>query len=282
MLSTRLWMGSLLIGLAAGVIVGDQYLEPWYPFLLIYILFLVLGSCVELRRLLLPEQRPPLGPCLAGIATVIASNWVGHLLKGDAWQWLTGTFAAVVLVAFLLEMARFHGPSGATNRLGLTVLVVAYLGLLPSFLVQLRWPASGDISRGTLALALAIFVPKSCDIGAYFVGKFLGRRQMAPVLSPKKTWEGALAGVVTAAATAVLLDRLFGPILSGIAEAAAFGVVIGTISSLGDLAESLLKRDGQSKDSSTLVPGFGGLLDVIDSVVFSVPIAYWWLRRAGA
>src|SRR5207248_385801 len=104
--------------------------------------------------------------------------------------------------AFLVEMARFREPGESVVRIALTVWIAAYLGLLPSFLAQLRWPAGTgfspagrEVARGTTALALAVFVPKCCDIGAYFTGRFLGRHKMSPVLSPKKTWEGAAGGL---------------------------------------------------------------------------------------
>src|SRR5205807_9869851 len=87
----------------------------------------------------------------------------------------------------------------------------AYLGLLPSFLIQLRWLQDPSPEAGVVAVALAIFVPKCCDIGAYFTGRLLGRHRMTPVLSPKKTGEGAAGGLLTAVGVAIALDRL-GPV----------------------------------------------------------------------
>src|SRR5205807_7891654 len=100
------------------------------------------------------------------------------------------------------------------------------LGLLPSFLVQLREPGQVKdeeaASRGTAALALAIFVPKCCDIGAYFSGRFLGRHKMSPLLSPKKTWEGAVGGLLLAAAAAAGIDWLHPVVPAGVAGALPF------------------------------------------------------------
>lgn len=130
-----------------------------------------------------------------------------------------------------------------------------------------------------MALALAIFVPKSCDIGAYFTGRLLGRHRMTPVLSPKKTWEGAAGGLAVAMMVAVALDRL-GPasLLQGcVFLEVGFGLTVGLAGMLGDLAESLLKRDCQKKDASQVVPGFGGILDVVDALLFAAPVAYLWL-----
>ena len=98
---------------------------------------------------------------------------------------------------------------------------------------------------------------------------------MAPRISPKKTWEGFAGGMLTGAAVAVGLAYL-APAFSGPLEAAAFGLAVGVAGVLGDLAESLVKRDCQTKDASKSIPGFGGVLDVIDSVLFAAPVAYLW------
>ena len=99
---------------------------------------------------------------------------------------------------------------------------------------------------------------------------------MAPVLSPKKTWEGAAGGMAAAVAAAIGINR-FGPILSGIAAEVGFGITVGFAAMLGDLAESLIKRDCGRKDASQAVPGFGGVLDILDSILFAAPVAYCWL-----
>jgi phosphatidate cytidylyltransferase len=153
--------------------------------------------------------------------------------------------------------------------------------VLPSFLAQVRWlgPSSTD---GMMALVLAIFVPKSCDIGAYATGRMLGRHPMTPVLSPKKTWEGAAGGLVLAVAVAVALDRLSPSTMlhHDLAIEIGFGVSMGIAGMLGDLAESLIKRDCLQKDASQVVPGFGGVLDVVDALLFAGPVAYLWFTNA--
>jgi phosphatidate cytidylyltransferase len=158
--------------------------------------------------------------------------------------------------------------------------MTAYLGLLPSFLMQLRWLDVGAAvprdARG--ALALGIFIPKCCDIGAYFTGRFLGRHPMSPILSPKKTWEGLMGGLILSAAAAVAINRPLSVVHGGDLAAAAFGAIVGGAGALGDLAESMIKRDCRRKDASQMMPGFGGVLDVIDSILFAAPVAYCWLR----
>jgi len=290
MLRTRLWMGAVLIALTVGVLLVDGRLGPWYPFLYLLALALSLLGTAEALALLGPSRRP--WPWLAylSVATLVSVPWIPHLcpwaarLSPDPQRWVMGVFAATVLAAFLAAMASYRPPEeGSTDegghaltRLALTVFLAAYLGLLPTYLVQLRWPADGDNTRAVVSLALAIFVPKICDSGAYFAGRLLGRHKMTPILSPKKTWEGLAGGLVAAVAGAVAINRA-GPVLSDLA-AAGLGLMAGVAGVLGDLAESFVKRECRKKDASQVMPGFGGVLDVVDSIIFAAPVAYCWLR----
>lgn len=290
MLRTRLWMGAVLIGLVLGALVVDQWLAPWYPFLCCAVLGLALTACYELLHLLDPDHGVPGWLCYTAVAALVLANWPGHVarmyklpVETDPWHWVAGVFAAVVLAAFLTEMARFQEPGRSVLRVALVVWVAAYLGLLTSFLVQLRWLGGTDAveaaRRGSVALALAIFVPKFGDVGAYFTGRLLGRHRMTPVLSPKKTWEGAAGALVGSVATTFGIEQ-FGPALrGGMWTAVGFGLSLSVAGLLGDLAESLIKRDCRRKDASQVVPGFGGVLDVVDAVIFAAPVAYWWLRE---
>jgi len=298
MLRTRLWMGAALIALTVGVLAVDHRFAPWYPFLFALVLSLTIVACRELLNLLAASGKAVRALCYAAVVAMTAANWWPHVAsqilgKGVSawerhpWQWIVSAFGAVVLAAFLVEMATFQAPGESVKRIALAIFVVAYLGLLPSFLAQLRWlPDPANVNEGqsatraTIALAMAVFVPKCCDIGAYFTGRWLGRHPMAPVLSPKKTWEGAAGGLAAAVATALAFDLLSGlPLFrGGLVAAAAFGLTVGTAGMLGDLAESLIKRDCQRKDASQVVPGFGGVLDVVDSIVFAAPVTYWWFR----
>ncbi|HEV3079818.1 MAG TPA: phosphatidate cytidylyltransferase [Gemmataceae bacterium] len=298
MLRTRLWMGAALIALTVGVLAVDYRFAPWYPFLFALVLGLSIMACRELLNLLAASAKAVRALCYAAVVAMAVANWWPHMAsvilgKGVSaweqypWQWIVSAFVVVVLAAFLVEMATFQAPGESVKRIALAIFVTAYLGLLPSFLAQLRWlpdPANANEgqsgSRATIALAMAIFVPKCCDIGAYFTGRWLGRHPMAPVLSPKKTWEGAAGGLTAAIAAALAFDLIGGLALfpGGLLVAAAFGLTVGTAGMLGDLAESLIKRDCQRKDASQGVPGFGGVLDVVDSIVFAAPVTYWWFR----
>ncbi len=297
MLRTRLWMGALLVALTVGALVVDQRLDTqwnlaWYPFLFLLVLVFAGKSCHELLGLLEPTRRPPTWFCYSAITILLIANWIAPLtgeiktgkgLDSNPWHWIVGVFAVVVLGAFLMEMILYRGPGQSVERTALAVWMTAYLGLLPCFLVQLRWLANPNPNFGTMALALAIFVPKCADTGAYFTGRLLGRHRITPLLSPKKTWEGALGGLVASIGATIGINRL-GPVevlRQGIWAEIGFGISLGIAAQLGDLAESLLKRARQEKDASQAVPGFGGVLDIVDSIVFAAPVAYYWLRWVG-
>jgi phosphatidate cytidylyltransferase len=296
MLQTRLWMGALLIALTAGMLIVDRHLAPWFPFLFVFVLGLSLAACYELIQLLGPNRPVHSGLCYGGITALVVTSWLPVIIQefwptkvyekypnvlhylGGPWLLILGAFAGLVLATIVVEMASFHEPGQSTERMGRTLFVLSYLGLLPVFLTQLRWldDRFGELDKGTMALALAIFVPKCCDMGAYFTGRLLGRHKMTSVLSPKKTWEGAAGGLLAAAGVAIALDRLGSPALLGecLLCEIIFGVLVGAAGMLGDLAESLLKRDCQQKDASQALPGFGGVLDVVDAVIFAGPVAY--------
>jgi phosphatidate cytidylyltransferase len=286
MLRTRLWMGAVLIGLAAVLLLEDRWFDPWYPVLFVTYLGAVCLATRELLRLLPVDVRPSEWLTVGFTLFVGAANWwsaTGNL-RLDTWHLIGGAVVAGTGGAFLLEMARFRGPNQLTLKIALTAFTLVYLGVLPSFLAQLRW-LPGD--RSTVALALAVFVPKCNDIGAYFTGKFLtgrvlGRTPMTPLLSPKKTWQGAAGGMLASVAVAVGVQATWPVIPGGWVGAVAFGLAVGLAGILGDLAESLLKRDLQTKDASQSVPGFGGVLDVVDSLLFAAPVVYVWFTIGAA
>lgn len=280
MIRTRLIVGSILAVAAGGILVGDGYLPPWFPFLFASLMALGVLAGRELVRLFPEPTRPSEPLVVTAILLCLAANWypvarveLGHV-PGSVWAMLVVLFSATLIAAFLLEMSRYTGePGRAVPRLGATVLAVAYLGVLPCFFAQTRFlptPHAG------LMLALVIFVPKGNDIAAFFTGTFLGRHKMTPVLSPKKTWEGFAGGMTGGAAVAVGLSFAAPVFPGGILEAVGFGLAVGLAGVLGDLAESLIKRDCGTKDASKSIPGFGGLLDVADSVLFAAPVAYLW------
>ena len=280
MLTTRLWMGAILIGLTIGMLVGDQHFAPWFPFLFLFQFALSVVACHELVNLLGPQRAPHKIVCYLGVVIFVLSNWLANdpNRPESHWALVLAIVTGFLLLVFLYEMAVFTEPGRSVERMALTWLIVGYLGLLPCFFAQIRW-LTDDHQANSVRLALAAFVPKCCDIGAYFTGKLLGRHKMTPVLSPKKTWEGAVGGLTAGALAAVAIDQL-GPtavLQKDYRWEVGFGISVGLAGMLGDLAESLLKRDCQTKDASTAVPGFGGVLDVVDAIIYSAPVSYLWL-----
>jgi phosphatidate cytidylyltransferase len=131
---------------------------------------------------------------------------------------------------------------------------------------------TSDLGRNWLLVAL--LVTFATDSGAFLVGKNLGRRPLAPRISPSKTWEGAIGGFLLAVATALVLGQFLELGLSRW-QTGLIGATVGMVSQLGDLFESKLKRISQVKDAGSIIPGHGGMLDRLDSLLFSIPAVYY-------
>ncbi|MFO7906107.1 MAG: phosphatidate cytidylyltransferase [Planctomycetota bacterium] len=198
---------------------------------------------------------------------------------------------AVVLgigLVFGSEMSRY-APSGqpsgqSTGRIALSMLVIVYAGLLVGFLVKLRGlgEAAGP-DWGMAALLSLVFIAKLSDTAAYFVGRQFGKHKMAPVLSPSKTVEGAVGALLAAGVGGYICHAFLVPALVGQQPERGplwgwllFGGLVTVTGMMGDLAESLFKRDARRKDSGGWLPGLGGVLDVLDSVVFAGAPAYFY------
>ncbi|AQQ09360.1 Phosphatidate cytidylyltransferase [Sedimentisphaera cyanobacteriorum] len=184
-------------------------------------------------------------------------------------------FAAVlsaVLLSFIAQ-GRAKTNEGTILNCGATVFTVMYWGFFSSFFLAIR------VEHSISALILFVAVVKMCDVGAYTFGKIFGHTKFAPLVSPKKTWEGMVGGCIFSAVTGVLFSVIFSVMLWW--QGAIFGIIFAFAGQLGDLAESMLKRDAGIKDSGDKLPGFGGVLDIVDSLVFTAPFAYLFFNIVG-
>ncbi len=176
------------------------------------------------------------------------------------------TLAVILPLSWLLGRPK---KEGAFIGWAWTLAGILYLGWLLSYLVALR-----GLDGGRNWVFFALFTTFASDTAAFFVGRALGRHKLAPNISPGKTWEGTIAGVFGAIIASLLFTLLL-PI--SYAQAIVLGILVSIFGQLGDLVESLLKRNMGVKDSGRLIPGHGGFLDRIDSVVFAGVVVYYYV-----
>jgi phosphatidate cytidylyltransferase len=145
------------------------------------------------------------------------------------------------------------------------------------FLRELPRHLGQDYAQGASYVLLAFFLTWTCDTVAYATGMTLGRRRLLPEVSPKKSVEGSIGGLLGAVIAAHVARLWFAPYLD-VVHATVLGVGVGVFAQVGDLSESLLKRVSGTKDASDLIPGHGGVLDRFDSLYFAAPLVYYYLR----
>jgi phosphatidate cytidylyltransferase len=256
--TTRIITGAVLAVLAVVVVVHGGLIF----FLLMLALSLV--GLSEFYRLAKMYHPLPLAGFVA-VAVMLYMAW---------YHSTTGVLGAVAISALLVAlMGLLGGPRhGVTVRMGVTLLGVLYLGLGFSALLLLR-----RLDIGTAAVLTVVFGTWAGDTMAYFTGRFFGATPMAPKLSPKKTWEGFAGGAIGTILLVVFIG-LYTPL--GPADSLALGAVIAVTGPLGDLFESLVKRDVQIKDSGRGIPGHGGVLDRFDALMWTAVAAYFLLTLA--
>ncbi|HTR19310.1 MAG TPA: phosphatidate cytidylyltransferase [Gemmatimonadales bacterium] len=213
----------------------------------------------------------------AAAAIPLATYWA----KGSELHWAEPTlFVAAIWVLAVMSLAM--GVRSPQQRplpaVAVTIFGPLYASALPSFLIAIRHGAAAGL-RDTPAAAL-VMLPLAlvwiCDTAAMAAGSAIGGPKLAPVLSPKKTWAGAIGGTVGAIAAALVLGLLVLNRLGwtvSVGQLLGLGVLVSVVGQAGDVAESLFKREAGVKDSSTLIPGHGGVLDRLDSLYFVIPAA---------
>jgi phosphatidate cytidylyltransferase len=208
-------------------------------------------------------------------AVIFFANWGSQ-------DYLSTLLAGFVLISMLGFIGRKGFHVSSFLDVGVTVLGFLYVGWFFSFLVLIRKIAGNpfnvlnfSLDRGAGFVLLLVFATSFTDIGAFFVGKFLGKHKLAPHISPKKTVEGSIGGLLGALGGALLIGTLF---RISTTDLIAIGLICGVFAQLGDLWASILKRDVNTKDSGSIFAGHGGVLDRFDSILFTAPLVYFYLQ----
>ncbi len=295
MLVWRLLLGAAFIAGLVGICFLDaqQYQgAPAGSWLFPLALLICVGATEEMLRLVGLWDDWPLNMLVFAVnlaivaagAVAVASPELRAAAPTERVGWLAVPLVIGVLLTMVLEIGRFTGPGEVASRIARATLSMVYVGLTMGFLVELR--LLRDNWQGMTALVSVVATVKFGDTAAYFVGRLIGRHKMTPALSPGKTWEGAVGGLLFAPLATWITFRLLMPVSSAQLEMVTqqrwiiYGVIVAVVGLIGDLAESLLKRDAGVKNSSAWMPGFGGVLDVIDSIIFAAPVA-WLLWVVG-
>lgn len=280
MLRYRLLFGTIMTIFFAAVVIFDGWLDGGLTaavldnkpvqgtLLFLLIALLAIPAQFELAKLAAAKNLKIFKP-VAIIASVLfagALYWP-QLVEIPPRMYLFFLSVFVLILLLLYQYVRY-GISGVLANCGANYFSIVYLGLLSSFVLAIR------IDFGVWPLLMFIFVVKSSDIGAYSIGKLFGKHKFSPKISPSKTWEGMAGAVAVAVVVAICFAVSCDIITISWWLAVLFGFCFAFIGQLGDLAESMLKRDAEQKDSAKSVPGFGGVLDVIDSPLMAAPFAY--------
>jgi phosphatidate cytidylyltransferase len=310
LLRWRILLGTLFIAALVILCWLDCVVTRPGAFLLPLALMVGWLGVVELLEIFNTRGRMPLpwvlhaGVSLSILLAGITVAWPAAAAKSSPGQlgWLALGLITGLMLSLCGKVRRYDGKWHSTINLALEAFTILYLGGELGFIVQLRLltggPFGSDGRAGMLALISLIATVKMSDIGQYAVGRLIGRHKLAPLVSPGKTWEGAIGGVVFAVVAATVVFGWAAPQIANtsansesllsdyprLARIAAYAIALTASGILGDLAESVLKRDAGVKDSSNWLPGFGGVLDLLDSLLGAAPVAYvfWAFGIVGA
>jgi phosphatidate cytidylyltransferase len=234
--------------------------------LLILVVLVTAGGMMELLSLLVPETKSwvRIVTVATSLLLPLATYWKGVL-------GLSTATVAVIFVALTIHLLLYAQQKAILQSLGAMVFAQLYIPFLLSHVLLLFQVPSGR--RWIFFLFFVIFAG---DTGAYYAGHRWGRHKLWPAVSPGKTVEGALGGLLSSLATSLLVGKLLLSLgESGVSFLLSLGLVISSVGQMGDLMESMIKRVSKVKDASSILPGHGGLLDRLDSLIFAFPLTYY-------
>ncbi|MEE8369301.1 MAG: phosphatidate cytidylyltransferase [Dehalococcoidia bacterium] len=244
------WGGTLAFSIALGAVLAAAVLE-----------FFAATDPAPSGRSRILAPRPP---ALLGVAAVALLVAAAH----NGTDWSSGALALAIALIFGLLILQGDTGAGLRDWMWATGGVV-YVGFLGSHLVLLR-----HLEDGRDWVLLAILAIWATDTAAYFVGRTLGRIHLTPNISPRKTLEGSLAGLIGGFGSVLLINWLIGPNVD-LADILPIALLLPLVAQIGDLAESLIKRSAGVKDTGAIFPGHGGFLDRLDSILFAAPLVYY-------
>lgn len=253
-MGTRIVSGLILGGLAIVVIAHGG--------IVLFIVALALAVLAVNEFFRITRRYHPIAA--AGFISVILLSWAAWF-KSPAYVF--AMFALALLLTAVLGMSAGPRP-GITARMGVTLLGILYVGLGVTHILLIR-----HLDKGAVLLLTVVFGTWAGDTVAYFTGRFFGATPMAPRLSPKKTWEGFAGGALGTILLVEFIGSLYTPLGPG--RSLVLGIVIAVVGPIGDLFESLLKRDVGVKDAGRFMPGHGGVLDRFDALIFAAVAAYY-------
>lgn len=251
---------SALVGMPL-IILAVRYGE--FPLLLLTALLIVLGLLEMMRMLSCLGLRPSVGLAVAG----------GLILLGGAYLYKGGYPGPSIIVVLFLHLVAgvvFYPRYSLLDGAG-TFLGTLYVGLLSYFYLL------HNLSHGWTWLIFTLAGTWAGDTMAYLTGKTLGRKRLAPAVSPRKTLEGALGGIFGSVVSAYIFALVY-PSFISLPQILLLGFLVGIAAELGDLVESAFKRQAALKDAGNLIPGHGGVLDRFDSMIFTAPLVYYYVR----
>ncbi len=252
------------------VLIAILYIPAfWFTFAIFLLSF---AAIREYNRMVLGETR--LLP--AGILSLAGAFLVFVIASPDS-RFLPFYLFGLTVFYFFVSICSKREVEAGLKAVGMRLAGVLYVGLLLSHFVLLR---TGTGENGPWWLLLACVIVWLNDTSAYYGGRAFGKNKLAPRISPGKTLEGAISGLVGGAVAAIIYVKL-APVELGFMETIGLAIVVGLFGIVGDLAESVIKRGAGAKDSGTIIPGHGGILDRIDSLLFAVPVVYYFVIYRG-